>query len=854
MNKQSSKNILSTYRLQLHKEFRFQEVRALLEYFSQLGLSHLYLSPILESLPGSIHGYDGINPEQVSAERGGEAEFAKMMRDLRKTALSGVVLDLVPNHLACHSANPFWRDVLEKGKKSSAWKRFDLKMSDPAKEPILLPILEKSLSLSCKEGTVRVRHTQGRWQLHIHDLCYPLNSRAQNFLKRKGLRGGSSLSLKITQQVLEMQYYKLVDWKTGGRQVNYRRFFDVNDLIGLRMEDRAVFAWFHRKTFALIKKHPGIHGLRIDHVDGLTFPEEYLQRLQRVVPHIWVEKILAEHEDLPQNWPVRGTTGYEFANAAGRLFLYLPGLISLRAYYIKNIHPRWERFRNCVYDSKCEILRSYFTSELHYVSGLFYRQLSGSLKKNFSRQDLEDVVVAVTASLAVYRTYATKNKSSKDPWLRDAFKEVEGRHSGNREALRWLQKTLSAARGTKKSLLAVKTWEQLSGPVMAKGLEDTALYRYAPVVSLNNVGGEPDWMGEASIEFHSAQRRKRRQYPLSFNATSTHDSKRSEDVSSRLHVLTELSEDWLKLLEATSRVKTLPAAIPPATRSFLLQTILGAWPLGGRLDKDFRNRMKAYAVKAAREAKTETSWAQVNADYEKHLEAFVETLLSPQTTQEKALTAGLRDLAGQLSYFGAFNSLSLLCLKILSPGVADFYQGCEMWDFSLVDPDNRRPVDYSRRVDLLKTLQKEFKRDAPALLARLTEQWQDGAIKMFLTWRLLELRRSFPELLLQGDYIPVLIKGRDGAPLVSFMRKKDQQWLWILIPRYVATAESMASASGPLRLQKILNQDLRWSVLQEAPRFWDNIFSGTTVDRRSLNLEKLFAGFPVAVLQAHAVD
>jgi (1->4)-alpha-D-glucan 1-alpha-D-glucosylmutase len=637
-----------------------------------------------------------------------------------------------------------------------------------------------------------------------------------------------------------------MDWRAGSREINYRRFFDINDLIGIRIEDEKVFDWYHGKILSLMKKHPEIQGLRVDHVDGLTFPAHYLKRLSKKCSNVWVEKILGEKESLPSYWPVQGSTGYEFSNTSARLFVDLQGLLYLHSHYLKNIDDRWERFHDCVYESKREMLESHFSAELAYITDAFYTisQTSKKYKNKFTRRELSTVIMEVSSSLRVYRTYAQKGKPIKSVYLAEALAEAEGRGKmPNRNAFRWFREVLAMPGTWGKDLyVSIKRWEQLTGPVMAKGLEDTALYRYCPLLSLNGVGGEPDWIGDGSREYHSAQQEVLRTFPLSLTTTSTHDTKRSEDVRSRIHVVAELSEEWTELFEKLIQDLQIASAPSPRVVYFIFETIIGAWPLDGKVSKEFVTRIQNYFVKAMREAKTETSWSDVNHDYEKQLREFVDELLVPGNPEGRDFLKRIRDFADKAAYFGALYSLSQVVLKGTSPGVADFYQGCEMWDLSLVDPDNRRPVDYSLRQSSLRKIQEGPRKE---LLTDVLNHWRSGEVKQLLTWILLQMRRASPDLILKGEYIPVEGQGSRRSHFVSYLRKYKDEYLWVVIPRFLAKIGDAHSEELRLKNEELLQT--QFQLPSNAPTQWINLVTEEKLQGHGFKAEEIFKNFPMAV-------
>ncbi|HEX7675059.1 MAG TPA: malto-oligosyltrehalose synthase [Bdellovibrio sp.] len=889
-----SRSFRSTYRLQLHKDFTFADARKILGYLSKLGISHVYLSPILESVEGSNHGYDGVNPTVISAERGGEEEFESLVRRISQDkSLEGLILDIVPNHLATHSSNPAWWDVLRNGKQSSSWKIFDIKKSPKYGFKIVLPVLGRSLQAVIASRELKIGIAGEELVLKYFDHIFPvkLDSYPSIFIaaatelsekgeippwmkqfksSKRNTPQGAVLAKKLTawlsknkrnalalekslltipvktlEKTLVEQNYVLRDWRAGTREINYRRFFDINDLVGMRIEDEKVFRWAHSKIADLLKKYSNIHGLRVDHVDGLAFPEQYLKRLAKECDNVWVEKILGNGELMPQDWKILGSTGYEFSVISARLFVDVPGLLNLHSHYLRRIDDRWELFHDCVYDSKREMLESYFVAEVNYLVDLFYSEVAPRKRKLFSREDLAQALIEVTSSLRVYRTYAKKGQPTKSRWLEEALSEAEARGKiSSKAAFEWLRSLLLSPSGkwSDGEFTCIKRWEQLTGPVMAKGLEDTALYRYCPLLSLNGVGGEPDWVGDGSLEYHRFQQEQVRNYPYNLNTTSTHDTKRSEDVRSRIDVLSEVADEWNKLSE--SLIRQVPAEEAPSRRAVYLisETIIGAWPFDGKIDSEFIERMQKYFIKAARESKTETSWSEVNESYEKKLNLFVERILNPKTTGEKHFLKAIENFADRCSYYGAINSLAILALKVTSTGVADFYQGCDLWDLSLVDPDNRRPVNYEIRSKMLSGFPAQA---SPSFLKRICTQWRSGEIKLWLTWRLLQERNRDIDLFIKAEHIALYPQGSARSQFVSFMRHFENRWMMVVVPRFLANKEPLKRG---LSLTNTEILDVRFDLPSGAPHTWRHALTGKSLNGTSFRARDLVSEFPLAVL------
>ncbi|RYZ75465.1 MAG: hypothetical protein EOP05_07755, partial [Proteobacteria bacterium] len=409
--KPSSPQFRATYRLQLRKTFPFKAASAVTPYLDEMGISHLYLSPILESSADSNHGYDAIDPTKISEERGGEKGFDLLMAQIAKQkTMQGAILDIVPNHVAASLANPAWWDVLKFGEKSKFYGFFDFRARANGDKRIVLPVLGKKLRSVLASKELYLAKKDGELTFKYWDKHFPIDPKTvSKDLEELSPKDLKALSIRAVESLLAKQAYALEDWKAGSREVNYRRFFDINDLAAIRVERDEVFEWDHSKVNELLKKYPIIHGLRVDHVDGLTDPETYLKKLATLSPNVWVEKILGDGEKMPESWPINGTTGYEFSNSSARLFVDLPGLQHLHSHYTRHVDRRWERFHECVYDSKREMLETHFVSELSYLVDEFHR-LSASDRKDsdFSKEELNLALVELTASLRIYRTYAKK--------------------------------------------------------------------------------------------------------------------------------------------------------------------------------------------------------------------------------------------------------------------------------------------------------------------------------------------------------------------------------------------------------------------------------------------------------------
>ena len=598
-------------------------------------------------------------------------------------------------------------------------------------------------------------------------------------------------SFDALHELLDAQAFRLAYWRVASDDINYRRFFDVNDLAALRMENEAVFDATHALALQLVRSGK-VDGLRIDHPDGLNDPEQYFKRLQeRAGPvYLLVEKITAGFERLPPTWPVHGTTGYGFANLVNGLFVDSRARGRLDRIF-RNFIVDYVEWADTAYDSKILILRTALAPELNVLANQLARIAQADRRtRDLTLSNLRRAITEIIACFPVYRTYVAGGASDEDRRYIDwALASARRRSASTDPALfDFVRSALLAETGDDAVRAFAMKFQQVTAPVTAKGVEDTALYRFNRLVSLNEVGGEPESFGVRVRAFHADCRHRVENWPHEMLATSTHDTKRSEDVRARIDVLSEMPGLWRRSLQRWSHmnrarrrvVDDLPAPGPHA-EYLLYQTLLGTWPLESLDDTAlaaYRDRIEEYMIKASREAKRRTSWANVNADYEEALRQFVRASLERRDgnpfPDEVAATAR------QLARFGFVNSLAQTLLKLTAPGVPDIYQGNELWDFSLVDPDNRRPVDYESRRRLLAEL--EGSRDARELLDTI----EDGRAKLFLTWKALQFRRTHETLFRDGAYVPLRTAGEHAAHVCAFARKHEESLAVIVVPRLTA--------------------------------------------------------------------
>ncbi len=664
-------------------------------------------------------------------------------------------------------------------------------------------------------------------------------------------------------ELLERQHYRLALWRVGRHEGNYRRFFDVDELVGVRVEDPVVYQATHSLLLELARDER-IAGFRVDHVDGLADPAAYLARLRHDLdatrpspPTLVVEKVLAREERLPPSWPVDGTTGYEFADRAGSLLVDAAGADAIAALGAQLCGGR-RPFEGLRADAKRFVQRSLFPGQVDRLAGLALSHLDRAQPgHDCARSDVATALVELASRLGVYRTYVDAAGATADDRVHLRRASVAARRHLDEDGRRALDAIVpslvdldvGATPGTQDPggprsdhQELVRRWQQHTGAVMAKGVEDTALYRFSGLLALTEVGGDPDRPPLTVDEFHRAMGAVRRRGPGSLHATTTHDTKRSEDVRARLAVLSEVPRTWSERVSRWHRWhQSLPSAPHPHDEHVVYQTIVGAWPLDLDDRPGFSRRVQDYMVKAMREAKVRTSWLDPDEDYERLVRSFVRAILAPSNRRFRADVAALLDEVGPAA---AVNALALTVLKSTVPGVPDVYQGTEVWSHSLVDPDNRRPVDFERRARLARSLDAGAQNDV--LAAELLASWPDGRLKLLVTRALLRFRRSRPELFDRGSYQAVDVRGPLRRHVVAFARRRGPDWMVVVVPRLPLTV------AGAGRMP--VGPDL-WGgtsvVLPEAcPGDLVDVVTSrrSSCRRRRLDLDELFTTLPLSVL------
>lgn len=915
----------ATYRLQFHAGFRFADAAAIAPYLARLGVSHVYASPWMKARPGSGHGYDIVDHGALNPELGTAEDFRAMCAAFRANGL-GQVLDIVPNHMGVGGAdNPWWLDVLEWGEASDFAGWFDIDW-DPDRRyltgKLLVPFLGAQYGAVLEAGDLRLRYDEaagsfavwayGTHRLPVCPLHYPrILGDAHPVLERLGdafaalpesrphvarrareLQAGLAQAVRADDRVaaaldaavarfsgetsdlsswaaldalIADQHWRAAHFRVAADDINYRRFFNINELAGIRMELPEVFDHAHRLPFALLADGT-LDGLRIDHVDGLLDPKGYLQRLRERAPRpFWlvVEKILARHEQLREDWPVDGTTGYEFANLLTGVLVDAGGEEGMTRALADFAGPPVP-FAELVRDCKLGILRDEMASELNVLArdaGRLARQHPRSA--DITRNLLGRALAAVIACFPVYRSYPDEGGVASDADRRDIdWAVAQARRvepTLDPGVFDFLHRVLTgdlvaqprSGYSRHAALRLARRVQQLSGPVMAKGLEDTAFYRWPRLLALNEVGGHPDAFGVSVAAFHAANARRAKRWPAAMLATSTHDTKRGEDVRARLAVLAEMPEEWARRVRAWSRLLRarrgdVEGTAPPARDDeyTIWQLVVGAWPAelcgGGAPDPDalraYAARLEAVVRKSLREAKLRSSWVAPDLAYEEAALGFVRDALDADASA--ALLDSLAPFATEVARLGVANGLVQAAVKLAAPGVPDIYQGAELWELSLVDPDNRRPVDFAHRAALLEEMRGALASDRAGALRGMAEDWQDGRVKLALTAALLDHRRTHPRLFAAGAYLPLPASGEQADRVLAFARCEGAEALILVATRF------------PTRGALPPGTAINWPEAASGVARWRELMTGAVLELRDeqLDLGELPGPLPVAIL------
>ncbi len=877
----------STYRLQLHAGFTFADAARVAGYLRRLGISHVYCSPYLQAAPGSMHGYNVVDHQRVNEELGGEEGLAHFSAHLDELGL-GQVVDIVPNHMATGPQNRYWWDVVENGPSSvyATWFDIDWHSAEvKLQNKLLIPVLGDQYGRVLSARQIRIEHDCDHFQIAYFDNVFPLaprslaiplaraaeyahddtlsfiadslarlpapesTERTAVFLRhrdkqviyellRRLCREHANVPAAIARamdelnnnidaldEFLNLQNYRLAYWRTADQELGYRRFFDINTLIGLRVERPHVFEATHSRILEWLRSG-AIDGVRVDHPDGLRDPQQYFERLRESAPDAWIvgEKILEPQESLRSTWPIEGTTGYDFLNVCNSVLMYGEGLEEITEIY-RSFTGEPVDFASIAHDKCLNVEQEALGSDVNRLASLFVAICENNRdRRDYTRAEIRRALREVAACFSVYRTYvapdrdqitdedraeidhavaeAKKHRTALDPALIDFIGDVL--------ALR--------ARGGLETEFLLR-FQQFTSPVMAKGLEDTALYCYNRMIGLNEVGSAPDRNGLSLRQFHEHCMRRQATYPFTMNTLSTHDAKRAEDVRARLAVLTEIPSRWKSALGRWARMNAQfrNGGFPDRnTEYFLYQTLIGCWPISVE-------RVTAYMEKAAREAKQQTSWTQQNKEFEDALRRFIQRIL-----ESREFVAELEGFVKQVLAPSRVNCLAQTLLRYTAPGVPDTYQGSELWDLRLVDPDNRGPVDYEARCTMLA----ELERGMP--VEEIVRRMDSGMPKLWIAYRGLNLRKTHPEWFgADAEYTALYAEGSKREHVIAYLRGER---VATIVPRW-----NVKLGAGWLA-----------TTLDLPEGRWAHLLAGDTFAGGRVRLQSLFQRFPVALLVKEA--
>jgi len=881
----------STYRLQLHKDFTFDDAAGIAEYLHELGVSHVYCSPYLQAAPGSTHGYDVVDHQTVNKELGGAAAHQRFCTRLGEVGL-GQVLDIVPNHMSLGKENRYWWDVLENGTSSRYASFFDIDwqpQEERLRDKVLVPILGDQYGRVLQSGGIKVVRRGIKFQVECAGQTLPVSppslpvilSRAAEYAKSDTLsflaasfgrlpapeyadrrtilarhrdkvvlftllerlcaeepgileamdHAVTELSgnLDVVDDFLNQQNYRLAYWKSADQQLSYRRFFDVNTLIGLRVEREHVFEETHALVLDWLKRGV-LDGVRIDHPDGLRDPLEYLKRLRERAPDAWVvgEKILEPGEFLRENWPIQGTTGYDFLNVVAGVLVAPEGMAELTSVY-GDFTDQITDFHSIAHEKKINVTQEALASDVNRLTSLFVEICEANRdRRDYTQTEVRRAIREVAACFAIYRTYVVPEREEITEEDRGYILQAiecskEHRQDIDGGLFDFLGDVLTmVAKGRKESEFLLR-FQQFTGPVMAKGVEDTAFYCYDRLTGMNEVGSDPGRNGLSVAEFHTYCEKMHATHPSTMTTLSTHDTKRSDDVRARLAVLSELPgrfgsvvQRWSRMNNAFRTRRTGAGAMPDRNTEYLYyQTLIGAWPLS-------IERAQAYMLKAVREAKQQTTWVANNKEFEDALSMFIE-----YTLNYAPFVKELQQFVGRILDAGRVNSLAQTLLKYTVPGVPDLYQGTELWDLSLVDPDNRRPVDYALRQRLLRELKQM---NGEGVAARVLIRAEEGLPKMWTIHKALQLRRERPEWFgAEAEYVPIEVDGAKHDHVIAYLRGDA---VATIVPRLVL----------------MLGGAWRDTVVMLPEGRWRNRLTGVNVEGGTISVKSLLKDFPVALL------
>jgi (1->4)-alpha-D-glucan 1-alpha-D-glucosylmutase len=888
----------ATYRIQFNKHFTFSDLDRILDYLHQLGVSTIYAAPIFESTPGSTHGYDVTNPQHINPDIGTYDELKMLAGKLKEKGMTWLQ-DIVPNHMAFTAGNTRLMDVLERGALSEYYTYFDINWEHPVaafRNRVMAPFLGDDLDTCIRKGDIQLVYSDKGFTINYFDAWYPLSLPAYDYIATQldprghgsdalyeciKLIPGAATAKNLAEwqqykkdyiypaldnadkqdpvnarmaifnkdagkmkELLARQHYVLTSYKAVNEEINYRRFFTVNSLICLRMENEAVFDDYHTLTGQLYNEGI-IQGVRIDHIDGLHDPTQYIARLRRLLGddcYIIAEKILGEKEVLPGRWLLQGTTGYEFLSFTSQLLTDRQQSEQLENFY-RTLLPAMPAYEKVVANNKQQILHRYMRGEwknlLHYFFEL-------NLHHGMEAAKLQDALAAIMICLPVYRIYPERLplEAPEALVLQEMFTKARAYCEACIQELDYLQNLFTGPLGDAYQQQRVTRFlqrlMQFTGPLTAKGVEDTTFYVYNPLIAHNEVGDSPATLGIPVADFHRKMIDRQQATPLSLNATATHDTKRGEDARLRINVLSEMPGAWQQQVQEwrqlNAPLRTLLNEQPAPDLNdeyFIYQSLVGGFPADRVVTDDYIQRLQAYLVKALREAKVHTRWEEPDEAYEQACRLFIERLLS----KEHAFVAVFLPFLLQVGKYAAVYSSGQALIKITAPGIPDIYQGCELWDLSYVDPDNRRPVDYSSGINYLQQLITKEKEGIDQLVAFLQSHQAAGVEKLFITWKALQFRKAHHTLFTGGQYHPLTITS-GVTTAVGYARQLHDRWVLVVVSLNLVNRENDG-------------EDNYLLLPPGAPQKWVNIFTGEHMSGNGqLALQQVFARFSVAMLSS----
>ncbi|HWI94058.1 MAG TPA: malto-oligosyltrehalose synthase [Flavisolibacter sp.] len=890
-------NPVSTYRIQFQKEFSFTDFEKIISYLQKLGIQTIYASPIFESTPGSVHGYDVLNPRKINPEIGTIEQMKSISKQLKEKEI-GWLQDIVPNHMAYHTGNKWLVDVLEKGKHSIYAPFFDIIWDSSVYDGrIMVPFLGSTLEDAIEKDELKLTLREEGVHLSYYDNHYPIhpNSYSAILHQRKRLSadikqiiksiseletiedakiysekwnetklhlfkneacknslqssiGAINENKETLAEIVNAQVYQLCHWQETDYQINFRRFFTINGLICLNIQDENVFNHYHKLIRSFLEA--GIYnGLRVDHIDGLFDPSQYLDRLRCLAgdeTYIVVEKILEPKETLLHQWNIEGNTGYDFLALVNNVFTNKKNETAFTKFY-RQLTKDHKSIHQHLHDKKAGILFNYMEGELENLYRLFLqlKLIDRKLQSSVHPDDLKNAIAEFLIQCPVYRYYGTSFPLDEPEAseIQNVLNRMRRSGAADEIAISILEKAFlhkphqNDEDYNKRIAKFYQRCMQFSGPLMAKGVEDTLMYTYNRFIGHNEVGDSPDSFGISADDFHEAMIERQENWPLSLNATSTHDTKRGEDVRARLNVLSDMPGDWFNIVQQWQQLTQgyKQNNFPDKNDEYLIyQSLVGNYPMPRQGDDNFEQRFIAYLQKAFREAKQHSNWTSPNEGYENAAKDFVKKLLN----KNGAFWKSFEEFHSGIVDFGIINSLSQLLLKFTCPGVPDTYQGCEVWDFSFVDPDNRRPVDYEKRIQWLNEFPQQ---EDETFLQQLWTNRYDGRIKLWLTSKLLQWRRGQKEFLQQAEYIPLTVEGTYKNHVLAFARKYKQHLFIVTVPLHLAELCKMQNAN----ISEVDWKDTAIVLPGKLSGEIENILTKEIFEDK-FAIKDLFAQFPIA--------